>query len=174
MWNEQNDRHDKSPLSALDEDSALTASGAACASLVLASSEAIALMPSSAGKPRVLAASEIAALPGGSHIRTLVGSRLFTKNSDAADQFKPIRAGSAAARAVELLPHYPVLTVSRLAALLGVSFRAAALGIDQLIEAAILAEWTGYRRNRMFAAPEALSIVNRPFGAEPILPEASG
>ena len=83
---------------------------------------------------------------------------------------RKFRANSAAARALELLPHYPVLTVSRLATLLGISFRAASLGIDQLLQAGILVERTGYRRNRMFTAPEALSIMNRPFGAEPILP----
>jgi hypothetical protein len=34
----------------------------------------------------------------------------------------------------------------------------------------MLTERTGYARNRMFAAPEALSIINRPFGEDPILP----
>lgn len=82
------------------------------------------------------------------------------------------RAGSAADRALELLPHYPVLTVGRLAALLGVSFRAASLAMDQLAAAGIVAERTGYRRNRMFTAPEVLSLVNRPFGADPIPPSA--
>ncbi|BBK40413.1 cell filamentation protein Fic [Allostella vacuolata] len=82
------------------------------------------------------------------------------------------RAGSAALRALDLLPHYPVLTVGRLAALLGLSYRAASLGIGQLVDAGILVERTGYRRNRVYAAVEALSLVNRPFGAEPILPGA--
>ena len=87
---------------------------------------------------------------------------------------RKFRAGSAAARALDVLPHYPVLTIGRLAELLGVTFRAASLGIEQLIDAGILVERTGYRRNRMFAAPDALSVVNRPFGAEPILPEQRG
>jgi hypothetical protein len=39
-----------------------------------------------------------------------------------------------------------------------------------LEEAGILAERTGYSRNRIYAASEALNIINRPFGEEPILP----
>ncbi|WP_194456485.1 hypothetical protein [Bradyrhizobium sp. CCBAU 53421] len=38
-------------------------------------------------------------------------------------------------------------------------------------EVGILAERTGYSRNRVYAATEALSIINRPFGEEPLLPE---
>jgi Fic family protein len=81
------------------------------------------------------------------------------------------RVNSAATRALELLPHYPVLTINRLASLLAISFRAASTGIDQLIQADVLIERTGYKRNRLFAAHEALSIINRPFGATPILPD---
>jgi hypothetical protein len=38
------------------------------------------------------------------------------------------------------------------------------------MQGGMLTESTGYARNRMFAAPEALSIINRPFGEDPILP----
>lgn len=68
------------------------------------------------------------------------------------------RAGSAARRALDLLPHYPVLTVKRLSAELGVSFPAAALAVRQLQEAGILRERTGYARNRLYAAQEVLAI----------------
>jgi hypothetical protein len=40
-----------------------------------------------------------------------------------------------------------------------------------LIEAGILVERTGYARNRVFVAIEVLSIVDRPFGQEAVLPE---
>lgn len=80
------------------------------------------------------------------------------------------RAGSAARRAVDLVPHYPVLTVGRLAALLDLTFRAAGLGVKQLVAAGILVERTGFARNRVFSAPEVLGIINRPYGAEPVLP----
>jgi hypothetical protein len=45
------------------------------------------------------------------------------------------------------------------------------LAVDQLVESKILQERTGYARNRVFAAPNALSIINRPFGEDPILPD---
>jgi Fic family protein len=79
------------------------------------------------------------------------------------------RAGSAALRALDVLPHYPVITVGRLAGLLDVSWRQAADAAGQLVAVGILEERTGYRRNRLFAVREALSIINRPFGEEPAL-----
>jgi Fic family protein len=83
---------------------------------------------------------------------------------------REFRAKSAALNALHVLPHYPVLTMRRLQRLLGVSFPSAKQGIEQLVAAEILVERTGYARNRIFAAPEALSIINRPFGAAPVLP----
>jgi hypothetical protein len=90
MWNERSDRHDMSLLSNLDEDSALAAAGAACAALILTGSEAIAIKPSSAGQPHTLPLAALTALPKGENIRSLVGSRLFARNPEAVDQFKPI------------------------------------------------------------------------------------
>lgn len=80
------------------------------------------------------------------------------------------RAGSASSRALSFLPHYPVVTIRRLADLLDVSWPQASQAAAQLVQAGILQERTGYRRNRLFAAGEALSIINRPFGEEPVLP----
>ena len=82
------------------------------------------------------------------------------------------RARSAALRSLELLASYPVLTATRLANLLDVSFPAAMTAIDQLMDAGILQERTGYRRNRVFVAPDVLSVINRPFGEEPALGDA--
>ncbi len=84
---------------------------------------------------------------------------------------RKFREGSAALKSLDQLAHYPVLTIKRLADLLAVSFPAASQAVEQLIEAGILVERTGYERNRVFAAPEALMIINRPFGETPILPE---
>jgi Fic family protein len=81
-----------------------------------------------------------------------------------------LRRGSAAERALAMLPHYPIVTIGRLASILDVSFPAASSAVARLVDLGILAERTGYRRNRLFAATEALSILNRPFGADPILP----
>lgn len=79
------------------------------------------------------------------------------------------RRKSAAAEAVELLPHHPVVTIRRLGELLGVTPTQARLAVDQLVGAGILTERTGYARNRIFAADEVLRIVNRPYGEAPVL-----
>lgn len=80
------------------------------------------------------------------------------------------RRGSAALRALWILPHYPVVTTKRLMALLDVSQPVALEATNRLEELGILKERTGYRRNRIFACPEALTVINRPFGAPPVLP----
>ncbi|HVR57327.1 MAG TPA: Fic/DOC family N-terminal domain-containing protein [Pseudolabrys sp.] len=85
---------------------------------------------------------------------------------------RKFRRGSASLRALDVLPHYPVLTVKRLASLLEITVPAASQAVEQLVENKILTERTGYARNRVFAAPDALSIINRPFGEDPILPGA--
>jgi hypothetical protein len=61
-------------------------------------------------------------------------------------------------------------SIRRLADILDVSIPSATQAIGQLVETGILGERTGYVRNRVFAATEALSIINRPFGETPILP----
>lgn len=66
---------------------------------------------------------------------------------------------------------YPVLTINRLAAELGISFVATSRAIRQLVDAGILTEHTGYRRNRLFMAGDVLAILNRLFGSAPELPE---
>jgi Fic family protein len=77
------------------------------------------------------------------------------------------RAGSASLRTLDLLIDYPVITLKRLADKLSVSRPQALAAINQLVEAGVLIERTGYRRNRVFAAEAVLAIVNRPFGAAP-------
>jgi Fic family protein len=84
---------------------------------------------------------------------------------------RAFRSGSSALRALGYLPQYPVVTIGRLADLLGVSFPAASKAVDQLCDVGVLQERTGYARNRVFSAPEALAIMNRPFGAEPVPPD---
>ncbi|WP_327753179.1 Fic/DOC family N-terminal domain-containing protein [Sphingobium sp. SJ10-10] len=80
---------------------------------------------------------------------------------------RKFRSNSAALRALDLLSDYPVVTMKRLAQKLGVSRPQALSAINQLMEAGILSERTGYSRNRIFAAQEVLAIVNRPFGSNP-------
>jgi Fic family protein len=87
---------------------------------------------------------------------------------------RKFRKGSAAARALDELPHYPVITAKRLGERLGISAPQVHQAIGQLEEAGILTERTGYARNRIYAASEALTIINRPFGEAPILPGKAG
>jgi Fic family protein len=86
---------------------------------------------------------------------------------------RAFRRGSAAQRALEILSDYPILTAKRLAIRLGVSAPAALTAIGQLVETGILEERTGYRRNRVFAAAEVLSVLNRPFGSEPLITDGA-
>jgi DNA-binding Lrp family transcriptional regulator len=67
-----------------------------------------------------------------------------------------------------------VLTIRRLSKLLDISVPAATTAVEQLVEAGILVERTGYARNRAFIATDALTIIDRPFGQEAVLPEMSG
>src|SRR3546814_16417844 len=62
------------------------------------------------------------------------------------------RAGSASLRTLDLLIDYPVITLKRLADKLSVSRPQALAAINQLVEAGVLIERTGYRRNRVFSA----------------------
>ena len=71
------------------------------------------------------------------------------------------RVRSASLRSLSLLPHYPILIIGRPAPLLGGSWPQA---VVQRVER------TGYRRNRLLSAHEALTVLNRPFGEEPLLP----
>ncbi len=81
---------------------------------------------------------------------------------------RAFRRNSAASRALPLLADYPVITARRLGERLRVSPPSAHGAIEQLVQAGILHERTGYSRNRVFAATEVLGILNRPFGAEPV------
>ena len=78
---------------------------------------------------------------------------------------RSFRADSAASKVLRFLHEYPIVTIGRLQQLLGVSFPAASSAVRQLAEIGVLAERTGYKRNRLFAAEEAIRILNRPFGA---------
>jgi len=104
--------------------------------------------------------------------RELMATRKALERLEAAWRTRRrFRAGSSSLGALALLPQYPVLTIGRLAELLQVSFPAASKAINQLRDIGVLQEQTGHSRNQMFSAPEALSILNRPFGAEPLEPD---
>lgn len=79
---------------------------------------------------------------------------------------RKFRKNSAALRALDLLPHFPVITARRLGEKLGVSPPQAQLAVDQLQNIGVLTERTGHARNRIFVAREALALFNRPFGGD--------
>lgn len=90
MWNERSAHHDKSALSNLDQDTALAAAGAASAAFILSGAEAISLDPSATDAPNILKVADLQALPGSTHIRSLIGSRLFSAVPGAHGRYKPI------------------------------------------------------------------------------------
>jgi Fic family protein len=71
--------------------------------------------------------------------------------------------------AINLLRDMPVLNAGTLAERLKISSQAANTVLRALVDNDIVRERTGYKRNRIFAADQILSVFNRPFGEEPIL-----
>ena len=72
---------------------------------------------------------------------------------------RPPRRDGAAYRLLDLLPYHPVVTVGSIARRLDVSGQAANLAVRTLAQAGLLVERTGWRRNRVFACPEALAAI---------------
>lgn len=71
------------------------------------------------------------------------------------------RRGSAADRALVSLLSHPVISVDDLATLTGVSFQAANLAVRRLVAAGVLQPMGSAARNRLFEAPEVLSLLTR-------------
>ncbi|BCJ53703.1 cell filamentation protein Fic [Actinoplanes sp. NBRC 14428] len=65
-----------------------------------------------------------------------------------------------AARIVEDLPGYPLITATPTAERYGVSYQAANTAISRLVQLGILEERTGRRYGRVFAARKVLNIIN--------------
>ncbi|MBD3239245.1 MAG: Fic family protein [Chitinivibrionales bacterium] len=71
------------------------------------------------------------------------------------------RSSALTSRLVDLLFISPIISAPWLAATLSITPRAAQQNIDKLIQAGILTEITGRRRNRMYAAQEILATMER-------------
>ena len=71
------------------------------------------------------------------------------------------RASALLLRLVDELFSFPAINTKMAAKALGVTPRSAQLNIDKLIEAGILAEATGQKRNRIYVASEIVSTVER-------------
>ncbi len=69
------------------------------------------------------------------------------------------RASALPLRLVDHLFERPAVTIGQAKGLLGVTWRAASLNVEKLIEASILREITGRERNRIFVADEILELL---------------
>ncbi|MGG5891037.1 Fic family protein [Falsiroseomonas sp. HC035] len=69
------------------------------------------------------------------------------------------RRDGVASRLLDLLPYHPMITVGLVEQRFGVSRQAANEGVRALDAAGILVERTGYRRNRVFVARDALAAI---------------
>jgi Fic family protein len=76
------------------------------------------------------------------------------------------RKNSAAFNAIQLMLKMPIFTMENLRSELGCSHQAAALAVKQLIEAKIIRERTGNKRNRLFAAEEVIILLSREHGSD--------
>lgn len=71
------------------------------------------------------------------------------------------RASASVLRLVDALFESPVVTTSRVAQRLGVTHRTATVSIKKLVDANILQELPGRRRNRLYAGTEIMEIAER-------------
>ncbi len=77
-------------------------------------------------------------------------------------------------RLVEELFATPYITMNRAAEVMNISFKSAATTVNKLVDAGILREITGQRRNRVYCADEILNLLDAPLSlpAEPGSPSA--
>jgi len=85
--------------------------------------------------------------------------RLQTLRAEYQAQIQSGRAPTRLLRAVDLLFAQPVITTRQVETALGINFVGAQRLIDQLIQAGLLREVTGGRRNRIYRADEILAIL---------------
>jgi len=69
------------------------------------------------------------------------------------------RASALILRLIDYLFSYPALTIPQASQMLNLTFRSAQANVQRLVEAGILVERTGGRRNRIFVAPEIVSLI---------------
>lgn len=76
------------------------------------------------------------------------------------------RQKSSAFHALDLMLKMPIFTTENLRSELGCSHQAAALAVKQLVDAKIINERTGNKRNRLFAAEEVIILLSREHGSD--------
>jgi len=75
------------------------------------------------------------------------------------NKMQDVRASALLLQLIDDLFAYPAITNSRASHKLSITHRSAQLNIDKLVAAGILTEATGQKRNRLYIAPEILSII---------------
>ena len=94
---------------------------------------------------------------------TMNGRQLVTELNDIRTRWDAVvhaRRGARAWQLADLLLRQPVVDLSTVAANLGVAPANAQRAISPLVDAGVLIEFTGYRRNRMWQAAEVLSALD--------------
>jgi Fic family protein len=86
-------------------------------------------------------------------------SRLQSLRAQYQARLQTRRAPARLLRAVDLLFAQPVLTARQVEAALGINFPGAQRLVDQFVQAGLLREITGGRRNRVYRADEILAII---------------
>lgn len=76
------------------------------------------------------------------------------------------RKNSSASNSLSLIVKMPIFTMENLRTELGCSAQAASVAIKKLINARIIKERTGNKRNRLFAAEEVIAILSRDHGSD--------
>jgi hypothetical protein len=71
-----------------------------------------------------------------------------------------VRRGASAWRVADLLLRQPVIDAATVGAELGIAPQNAQRAIAPFVDAGILAEFTGFKRNRMWRAREVLSALD--------------
>ena len=77
-------------------------------------------------------------------------------------EFQSARSSALQLRLIDQLFAYPAITATQAAKLLHVTHRSAQLNIDKLIRKGMLKEVTGKQRNRVFVAPQIVTIIESP------------
>jgi Fic family protein len=87
------------------------------------------------------------------------------------EKIRAKRASALAARLVDYLFTSPGVSIPLAKQLLKVTYPSASLTVHKLVEAGILSEVSGHKRNRIWLAPEILQILSRPV-AKPLVEQS--
>lgn len=85
-------------------------------------------------------------------------TRLSALRNEYHDRLQRTRASALLLKLADELFAYPAVRIASAGELLGITWRAAAMNVQKLVDAGILREVTGKERNRIFVADEILAV----------------